>query len=71
MKAKGRIMNYLYALRQHSLHGARDENGQTLVEYSLIILLMSIALVGTLTAFGGGVNGLYGVIQGAIDALGG
>ena len=35
------------------------EKGQGLVEYALIILLVSVALVGTLSLFGAGVNGLY------------
>ena len=45
----------------------RREEGQGLVEYALIILLVSVALVGTLTAFGGALSGLY---QKAISALG-
>ena len=48
---------------------ARSEDGQTLVEYALIIALISIVLVAALSNFGGGVDGIYGVIQSAIDAL--
>jgi pilus assembly protein Flp/PilA len=44
----------------------RREEGQGLVEYALIILLVSVALVGALTAFGGALSGLY---QQAIAAL--
>jgi Flp pilus assembly pilin Flp len=51
--------------------GWSEERGQTLVEYALIIALLAVALIGGLTAFGGGVDGLYGVIQEAIDALAG
>ena len=47
-----------------------DQSGQTLVEYALILSFISVAVVGSLEAFGGGVNGLYGVIQDALDALG-
>ena len=49
----------------------RGQSGQTLVEYALIIALLAVALVGTMATFGGGVNGLYGVIQTVVDTLGG
>ena len=39
--------------------GLRREEGQGLVEYALIILLVSGALVGALTAFGVGLGGVY------------
>jgi len=39
--------------------GVRGEEGQGLVEYALIILLVSVVLVGALTAFGGALGGLY------------
>lgn len=38
--------------------GIVDEKAQTLVEYGLILLLIAIAVVGAVTAFGGQVNGL-------------
>ena len=47
--------------------GLRREEGQGLVEYALIILLVSVALVGALAAFSGALSGLY---QQAISALG-
>ena len=40
---------------------ARAE-GQGLVEYAMIILLVAIAAIGALGVFGGGVNGLYAQI---------
>ncbi len=45
----------------------RREEGQGLVEYALIILLVSVALVGALTTFGGALRPLY---QQAVAALG-
>ena len=36
-----------------------DEVGQGLVEYRLILSLVSVASVGTLVLFGGQVDGLY------------
>ncbi len=44
----------------------RTERGQTLVEYALIIAMMSITLVGALGVFQGG---LGGKIQDIIDTL--
>jgi pilus assembly protein Flp/PilA len=37
----------------------RDEDGQTLVEYALIIALVSIALVVGLQALEGGITGVF------------
>ena len=37
----------------------REEAGQTLVEYALIIALVSIVLVGALVALEGGINGVF------------
>jgi pilus assembly protein Flp/PilA len=45
----------------------RGEEGQGLVEYALIILLVAVAVVGALTALGGALNGLYSQ---AVSALG-
>jgi Flp pilus assembly pilin Flp len=47
------------------------QSGQTMVEYSLLIALLSIALIGTMSAFGGGVDGLYGFILTVVETLGG
>lgn len=42
----------------------KDEEGQGLVEYALIIALISIAAVGALGALGGGINGAFNNIVG-------
>ncbi len=52
----------MHRLKRHFLErlGAlRRQNGQTLVEYALIILLVGVALVLALQMFGSGVDGLY------------
>jgi len=41
------------------------ETGQGFVEYSLILLLLSIAAVGTMTIFGTSVDGLLQTVTGA------
>jgi pilus assembly protein Flp/PilA len=43
-----------------------DEEGQTLVEYALIIALVSIALIAALTALKGGLNGVFTTITTAL-----
>jgi len=45
--------------RISTLRDAKHEEGQTLVEYALIIALMSIALVAALGALKGGVDGVF------------
>jgi pilus assembly protein Flp/PilA len=37
----------------------RREHGQGMVEYSLILALVSVAAIGTLTALGGDVKGIF------------
>ena len=40
----------------------KDESGQTLVEYALIIALVSVTAVAALTALSGGINGTFSTI---------
>ena len=44
----------------------RKEEGQGLVEYALIIALVSIAVIAALTLLGGGVNTVFGNILAAL-----
>ena len=44
----------------------RDAEGQGLVEYALIIVLVSIAAIGTLTVLGTTVSGVFGTITGSL-----
>ncbi|MCR4441595.1 MAG: Flp family type IVb pilin [Peptococcaceae bacterium] len=41
----------------------RDERGQGLAEYGLIIALVALAVVGALTALGGGLTSIFGDIN--------
>ncbi len=45
------------------------ERGQGLVEYSLVLSLVSIALVGGLTILGGQSNGLYSHILSVVGSV--
>ena len=40
----------------------REEEGQGMVEYGLIIALVAIVVIGALTALGGGLEGIFNTI---------
>jgi pilus assembly protein Flp/PilA len=44
--------------RAHISGAIRQEDGQALVEYSLILLLIALVTVGALTSIGGAVSGI-------------
>jgi pilus assembly protein Flp/PilA len=44
----------------------REERGQAMVEYALIIGLVSVVAVGALTIMGGSVNAMYTTISTAL-----
>jgi Flp pilus assembly pilin Flp len=44
----------------------RDEEGQDLIEYSLIIVLVVIVAIVGLSAVGGSIAGIWGQITGAL-----
>jgi Flp pilus assembly pilin Flp len=44
----------------------RDEEGQTLVEYALIMVLVAIALTAALTALSGGISGSFTKVTNAL-----
>jgi Flp pilus assembly pilin Flp len=58
------LMQYLFA----ALATAKEEGGQTLVEYALIIVLVSIACIAALGLMTGALNGVWGQVT---TALGG
>jgi pilus assembly protein Flp/PilA len=47
----------------------KSEKGQGMVEYGLIIGLVAIVVIGALIALGGGLNGIFGRINGAISSI--
>ena len=44
----------------------KEESGQGMVEYGLIIALVAVVLIGVLTAMGGGLSGLFTTVTGAL-----
>jgi len=62
-KAEGSMYWYLLAKNWFEAKVA-EEKGQDLVEYALIIALVSIAIVAGLTALKGGIEGVFSTIVG-------
>jgi pilus assembly protein Flp/PilA len=46
----------------------RNEEGQTLVEYGLIVALLSIAAIVILGLLGESINDVFGKVQGELDS---
>jgi len=40
----------------------QDEDGQSLVEYAMIVFLIALVVLGSLVLFGGGVSTMYSTI---------
>ena len=47
----------------------KDESGQAMVEYALILGLVSVIAIAALTAIGGSVNGVLTAVQTALGAV--
>jgi len=48
----------------------RDEDGQGLVEYALIIALVSVVLIAALEVLGTSIDGVFGDIADSLDEAG-
>jgi pilus assembly protein Flp/PilA len=48
----------------------RDEEGQGLAEYALILVLIAVAVIGALSALAGGINGVFETITEKIRGSG-
>lgn len=44
----------------------RSEQGQTMAEYGLILVLIAVAAVATLTVLGGSISGVFTSIAGSL-----
>ncbi len=63
------LLNLVMQAKQWlSLATGKEQEGQGLIEYALIILLIAIAVIGILTALGGGIGDTF---QSIIDTLSG
>ncbi len=48
----------------------RGEEGATAVEYGLMVALIAVAIIGTVTALGLGLDALFGQVEGAVTGAG-
>ncbi|TCD05228.1 Flp family type IVb pilin [Erythrobacteraceae bacterium CFH 75059] len=55
-------------MSQISKQLGKDDSGATAIEYGLIIALLCIAIIGSITAFGGAVNAMWLHISTTITA---
>lgn len=58
------MVQYIVALVQSVM--AREDEGQGLVEYALIIALVSIVAIGALTLLGGNITGALSTVAGSV-----
>jgi Flp pilus assembly pilin Flp len=52
------------------LHRSKSRNGQTVVEYALVLVVISVLCVSYLSALGEQIRGLFLSIIGALSAAG-
>jgi pilus assembly protein Flp/PilA len=59
---------YLYLWLKNWFEGLENEEGQGLVEYALIIVLVSIALIAALGTLAGGIGGVFARISATLGS---
>lgn len=47
----------------------KDEEGATAIEYALIAGLIAVVIIGALTALGGSIDNLFGIISDKVNAV--
>lgn len=55
------------AIRKHLRTLRASDRGATAVEYGLIAALIVVAMIGGLTALGGGTNGMWGKVSALVQ----
>jgi pilus assembly protein Flp/PilA len=53
------VARFLFLLR-------RNERGQSMVEYALILVLIAVVVIGTLTIMGGQINNIFHSISNSL-----
>lgn len=59
-------LQFMTIMLVNDMKTKRDERGATAVEYGLMVALIAVAIIGTVTALGGGLNGLFTKITGSL-----
>jgi pilus assembly protein Flp/PilA len=63
------VTNFMHSLFAR-IQNAKEEAGQTLVEYGLILALISIVAIAALTLIGGNVTAVFNDIAGELGGSG-
>lgn len=58
------MLDYILAY----LHAGKSEEGQTMAEYAVVLAVITVIVIGALTALSGGIQGALGKVT---DTLGG
>jgi Flp pilus assembly pilin Flp len=53
----------------HTLQRIAPDEGQAMVEYALLLGLVTVASVGVLSTMGASVGGMYAAVQAALSAV--
>jgi pilus assembly protein Flp/PilA len=64
-KVKARAIPMLRLYTRFRIWSASDE-GATAVEYGIMVALIAVAIIGAVTALGGGLNGLFTGVSGEV-----
>jgi Flp pilus assembly pilin Flp len=62
-------MRYLWVCKARLGFAARSERGQTLVEYTLVLALVSVVAIAALTEFSSAVQNLYGLTDSTLNTV--
>lgn len=55
------MLNHLIALLE-----ARDEEGQTMAEYAVVLAVITVVIIGALTALSGGIGDAFDNVTGVL-----
>ena len=61
------MMNYFNSLYVQLMTSLKDERGQGLVEYALILVLIAIVVIAVLTTLGGKTCNVFSEVSNAIN----
>ncbi|HLF76163.1 MAG TPA: Flp family type IVb pilin [Dehalococcoidia bacterium] len=62
------VNNFISSIIARVWNQTHDEEGQTLVEYGLIVALLSIAAILVLGALGTSINDVFETVSGKLDS---
>jgi len=60
------IINRLALIGLGDISQLRREEGQTLIEYALILVLIAVVVIGVVTLLGGQISSIFNKVQNAL-----